>query len=140
MTPDDLAEIHASSMEVPTQWSAADFEDLLAAPGVFLVSAEKGAGFALGRAVLDEAELLTIAVLPSHQRQGLGRKCLARFETAAHDHGAKAAHLEVAASNLAARALYAKCGWTDSGLRRGYYGTAEGRIDAILMQKRLLTA
>ncbi len=94
-------------------------------------------GFALGRVVLDEAELLTIAVAKHTRRQGLGRKCLTDFEAEAARLGARLAHLEVAATNEAALALYSKAGWQQTGMRRAYYKSPEGRIDAILMQKTL---
>lgn len=140
MTPDVLASIHAEAMRIPAPWSARDFEGLLSTTGAFLVPAKQTAGFALGRTVLDEAELLTIAIRTELQRQGFGELCLALFENEAIGKGAVVAHLEVAASNRAARGLYEKCGWTVSGHRRNYYRTADGRIDAILMQKKLILA
>ena len=67
-------------MDVPGPWSACEFSDLLASPGVFLakpppdVRALRGKGpdeasmrlhgFALGRVAADEAELLTIPLIP----------------------------------------------------------------------------
>ena len=75
MTPDALAAIHADAMEVPGPWTAKDFTDLIAAPGTFLVPHPSTNGFALGRVVADEAELLTLAVSPTARRRGLGRWC-----------------------------------------------------------------
>jgi ribosomal-protein-alanine N-acetyltransferase len=48
-------------------------------------------------------------------------------------------HLEVAETNVPAIALYHSAGWQRSGVRKAYYATPEGRIDAILMTKRLLS-
>ena len=127
-------------MQVPAPWSAQDFAELLETKGVFLVpvtSDGTAAGFSLGRVVADEAELLTIAISQTFQRQGLGRACLANFEDAAKDKGAMTLHLEVAETNLAARALYARHGWQQSGLRPAYYRANGTRIDAILMQKQI---
>jgi len=104
--------------------------------GTFLVSKED-VGFALGRIVLDEAELLTLAVKPDAQRQGIGRACLSSFEKTAAEQGALRCHLEVAESNKAARALYGDEGWQETGLRKAYYRSENGRVDAILMMKRL---
>ena len=61
----------------------------------------------------------------------------AAFEAGAAARGAIRAFLEVAAPNTAARALYASAGWQDAGLRKDYYRTPKGNLDAILMDKRL---
>lgn len=139
VTPEQLADIHAQAMEFPAPWSADDFADLLDTKGVFIASTTE-TGFALGRIIQDEAELLTLAILPNHQRQGLGLACLSVFEREAQRRGAALAHLEVAQTNLAARALYERHNWRETGLRRGYFRSAKGRIDAILMQKHLTPA
>ncbi len=144
-------------MTVPTPWNAEEFGGLLETPGMFLVPAPLSApkypgglgaepppvhppGFALGRVVLDEAELLTIAVDPDQQGQGLGRACLKAFEAEAARRGARDLHLEVAETNAPARALYRAAGWQETGCRKAYYKAGEARIDAILMTKRLATA
>jgi [ribosomal protein S18]-alanine N-acetyltransferase len=108
MTPADLARLHAACFTMPRPWGAAEFADLLASPLVFLVA--EPAGFALGRAVADEAELLTLAVDPSARRQGSGRRLLTKFEAEAASRGATSAFLDVAAGNDAARALYLSAG------------------------------
>ena len=123
-------------METPAPWTARDFEDLLAQSGTFLVSASGGVSFALGRVVLDEAELLTLAVDPAHRREGLGRACLLSFEEEAVARGAGKFHLEVAETNMPAIGLYRSAGWTETGRRKAYYKGAKTRIDAILMTKR----
>ena len=149
-------------MEFPAPWSAKDFTELLTSPGVFLSfppsffqkylggsvrraaplssgaatkPAQNLTGFALGRVVLDEAELLTLAVNPDLWRQGIGGACLAAFEAEAQQLGAKRAYLEVAATNDPARNLYLGQGWTETGVRHGYYRHNSGPVDAILMTK-----
>ncbi len=114
-------------------WSGAGLEETLADPNTLAI-VEPPVGFALGRVVLDEVELLLIVIAPEHRRRGAGRALLARFEAAAAARGAEVAHLEVAASNAAARALYAAAGFTPSGLRAGYYRDGD---DAHLLTKRL---
>ena len=139
MTPETLARLHARAMTDQSPWSAPTFEGLLQFPGAILVGGE--AGFALGRVVADEAELLTVAVLPEARRQGIAARCLTRFENTAAAKGARRAFLEVAASNAPARALYESIGYTPIGERPDYYRTPDGaRIDAILMEKTLSTA
>lgn len=139
MTPPDpaaLAALHAVCFSRPRPWSAAEFADLLAAPGALLAALP--GGFALGRAAADQAELLTLAVAPELRRRGLGRQLLAAFEDAARAAGAAEALLEVAEDNAPARALYAAAGWEAQGRRRGYYGpAAAGGGDALILRKRL---
>lgn len=138
-----MAAIHANAMEVPAPWSEADFKDLLSVPGTFVVTAAPSvslAGFSLGLVVSDEVELLTLAVQKDFQRRGIGQNLLHAFEAEGRRSGGKKAFLEVAASNTAAREMYEKSGWTETGLRKAYYRGPDARIDAILMSKRLATA
>jgi [ribosomal protein S18]-alanine N-acetyltransferase len=131
-----MAALHAAAMTTPRPWSEAEFAALLATPGVFATGDARA--FAMGRVVLDEAELLTIATHPDHRRRGLGRATLAAFESAARARGATTAHLEVAADNAPALGLYEAAGYRRTGLRRGYYRTPGGvPEDAILLAKPL---
>jgi len=136
MTPAEMAALHAVCFTTPRPWTTAEFTSLLASPGVFCLSHPQG--FALGRVVLDEAEVLTFAVAPEARRKGFGRRLLQQFDTAAMRRGACAAFLEVSAANTAARALYMGHGFTQTGLRKEYYRTPEGLgIDAIVMARAL---
>ncbi len=131
-----MAALHAAAMTVPRPWTEAEFAALLATPGTFVTG--DATAFALGRAILDEAELLTIATHPDHRRRGRGRACLAAFEAGARARGARTGHLEVAADNAAALALYEGAGWTRAGRRRGYYRGADGTpVDALLLVRAL---
>jgi [ribosomal protein S18]-alanine N-acetyltransferase len=131
-----MAALHAAAMTVPRPWTEAEFAALLSTPGTFATG--DATAFALGRAILDEAELLTIATHPGRRRRGLGRACLAAFEAEARARGARTAHLEVAADNAAALALYEGAGWSRAGLRRGYYRGASGApVDALLLVRAL---
>ena len=133
MTPEALAALHARCFDAaPPPWSARDFENLLADPLTLLVIDD--GGFALGRVIAPEADLLTLAVDPARRRQGLGRALVARLETAAAARGAATMFLEVAATNAPARALYAALGYAQAGLRRGYYGPG---IDALVLRRAL---
>ncbi len=128
--------IHGRAMVVPRAWSAVEFEEMLQSPGC--VHSVHEPGFALGRVVLDEAELLTIAVDPDHQSKGIARLCLNGFHSNAREIGATRALLEVAATNAAARGLYLSAGYFEDGVRKAYYRAPDGlRIDAILMSKAL---
>lgn len=130
--PEALAALHAKVSAAP--WSVQSFARLLADPSSVIVA--QSTGFALGRIILDEAELLQIAVDPAHHRTGLGKALLASFESEACQRGAARLLLEVAATNAPARALYVASGWREDGLRKGYYRGADGaREDAVLMSK-----
>jgi ribosomal-protein-alanine N-acetyltransferase len=133
MTPARMAAIHARAFTDHRPWSDSEFAALLDDPQVFCVA--QGADcFALGRVVLDEAELLTIATDPAAQRQGLARQCLARFLSDCAARGAARVFLEVDAANAPAQALYGVAGFVESGRRKGYYRHADGqRSDAVLM-------
>jgi ribosomal-protein-alanine N-acetyltransferase len=109
-------------------------------PGVWLSLArigEEPAGFALGRVVLDDAELLLLAVKRASQGQGVGRLLLDRFVELAAARGATRLHLEVRDGNQAIR-LYSGCGFTEIGRRKNYYTGRDGQIyDALTLAKRL---
>lgn len=131
-----MAALHADAFTTPRPWTAAEFAALLADPAIFWVTTESG--FALGRAVLDEAEVLTIAVAPAARRQGRGARLMADWLTAARARGAARAFLEVAADNTPAQALYAAQGFAPAGRRKGYYHRPDGqRVDALVLAKTL---
>lgn len=131
-----LARLHAACFVTPRPWTAAELDRLLADPACFLI--ERPAGFVLGRSVLDEAEILTIAVDPAARRQGLGRQLIDAFEAEARARGALTAFLEVAADNLPALALYRASGFVAQGRRPRYYRAPDGSLkDAEIMGKDL---
>lgn len=129
--PADLARLHAAAFRRPRPWSAAEFAALLARPETLLAVAPQG--FALARAVADEAELLTLAVAPEARRCGLGARLLAQVLEAAAARGATALFLEVGTDNAAARALYARAGFAEAGRRRGYHDGS----DALILRRAL---
>jgi ribosomal-protein-alanine N-acetyltransferase len=131
MRAEDLARLHAACFTTPRPWSAAEFADFQASPLCFLL--EEPAGFVLGRVIADEAELLTLAVAPQARRQGIGARLVAAFAAQATRRGAETAFLEVAASNAAAQALYARTGWTLAGRRKRYYHAPDGTAEDALV-------
>lgn len=111
-------------------WPEASIAALFENSCVFGFLSEAG-GVVIARAVADEAEILTIGVVPAARRRGLGRKLLDAAMTEAARRGAVSMFLEVAAENAAALALYARAGFGPAGRRPGYYGA--GR-DAVLLR------
>jgi ribosomal-protein-alanine N-acetyltransferase len=79
----------------------------------------------------DEAEILSLAVLPSERRRGIANALLAACEHAWRTAGVRGAWLEVRRDNRGALLLYERRGWTDAGLRRGYY---DDGTDAVVMR------
>ncbi|MEI6984946.1 MAG: GNAT family N-acetyltransferase [Rhodospirillaceae bacterium] len=101
------------------------------------VSTQMAAGFILCRAAGDEAEILTLAVLPEKRRRGLGYRLLADGLAGAAARGARTMFLEVAEDNIAALALYAGAGFIPVGRRPGYYISAGRSIAATVMARSL---
>lgn len=89
------------------------------------------AGLVLWGRVLDEAEILTIAVLPPWRRRGIGGLLLRAALAAVAEAGAVSMFLEAAADNLAALALYERHDFQRIGLRKGYYAG----VDAVTMRR-----
>jgi ribosomal-protein-alanine N-acetyltransferase len=85
--------------------------------------------------VADEAEILTVGVVPAARRQGIGRLLLADLLAHAGERGARQVYLEVRVDNAAAIALYESDGFAGVGLRRGYY--ANGQVDGVTMHRAL---
>ena len=79
----------------------------------------------------EQVDMIDLRVLASERRQGFGRQLLWASLTALGDVSAVA--LEVRSSNAAARALYQSLGFSETGARRNYYSTPDGREDAVLM-------
>lgn len=136
MTPEELAILHARAFAGQGRpWSAAEFAELLSSGPVFAVGEDTG--FALGRVVAGEAELLTIATAPEVQGRGIGKKTLSAFENEAFARGAVRVFLDVAQDNDPAIRLYLGAGYVEVARRAAYYRRPDGsRTDAILMEKR----
>jgi len=95
------------------------------------------AGFVLTRHVLDEEELLLIAVVPGVRRRGVGSALIEHLFAAARTRGTTRVFLEMRRGNPAIH-LYHKFGFEPIGERRNYYRMANGeRIDAITFAKSI---
>lgn len=95
-------------------------------------------GFSLTRRVVDEAELMLVAVLPSERGRGLGRRLVEGAMHKARQRGARRMFLEVRDGNAPALRLYESLGFSAAGRRQNYYmGAAGERFDAITMRRDL---
>lgn len=119
-------------------WSAAQLLATLAMPGCWgrlALSGGQAVGFSLCRAVMDEVELLLIAVAPQLRRQGAGSRLLIRAQEDALARGGSMLFLEVREDNDAARCLYEATGFAVIGRRADYYAGKDGsRRAAITMR------
>lgn len=130
---DALAAIHRHAFPPGEEWSRDAFATQLAMPGVFGLVDPRG-GLILARIAADEAEILTLAVLPAMRRHGVGRALLGAALDHASACGAVAAFLEVAEANGPARHLYEILGFETVGHRVGYYGPGN---DAVVLRRAL---
>lgn len=135
----DLREVlHIERRSFTIPWSDATFRGLLRRQSATLLVAET-AGKVVGYAALwfaaEEAELGDLAVLPELRGRGFGRRLLDGALAEAARRGARQVYLEVRESNVAARRLYERAGFTTAGVRADYY--SEPKEDAILMTRRL---
>ncbi len=130
-----MAWLHAAGFD--RGWSREEFADLMETPGAVAVIAGKGStaeGFAIAQVAADEAEMLAIAVATDFQRQGLGKALVARLEEECAAEGAETMYLDVSENHHAARVLYDRAGYRETGRRKAYY--ADG-ADALSLSKSL---
>jgi ribosomal-protein-alanine N-acetyltransferase len=136
---DGAAALHAGCFD--DAWSAAAIAAVLATPGSFgllSITSDTPSGFLLARIAADEAEILSIGVLPAWRRRGIARALLAAAAVHAADSGARRLFLEVAADNPAARGLYLREGFAQVGRRPCYYRRGTGAIDALILARALV--
>ncbi len=130
------------SLAYPFPWSRKLFEDCLGKPSytcwVFKHN-NSFSGYLISSSAAGEAHILNLCVHPNLQGKGWGRKLLAEAEWIARQHRADTCFLEVRVSNLAALHLYESSGYNEIGRRKKYYPAKNGREDAIVMAKVLIT-
>ena len=131
-----LARIHATSFSDP--WDHDVIGAFLRSPEVVgLIAQTPPAAFGLCRRIVDEAEVLTLAVAPDHRRRGVGGALVESMADWAGSSGAKALFLEVARDNDAGLALYRAAGFAEVGVRRAYYSRPTGAMDALVLRRDL---
>lgn len=140
-----IAAIHAESFAIG--WDRSEIERMILdghVTDVMISRAPIGevvTGFAISRVVLDEAELLTIALDSEVRGRGFSESLLDRHSQRVRQAGATSHFLEVADANEPALALYRKLGFVEIGRRKGYYPNAKGvgaaRHDALTMRRDL---
>ena len=117
-------------------WTLKQFQDAVTAYQSTVIEVQgQVAGFCILQPVLDEANLLLMAIDPAQQGQGLGYQLLEASVTMLKNNPVQI-FLEVRESNQAAIKLYEKSGFHQIDLRKNYYPNANGsREHAIIMVK-----
>ena len=80
-----------------------------------------------------DLEVQQLVVMPAWRRRGVGSIIMQRIFSCAQQQAALALHLEVRSSNHPAIALYQRYGFSQVGIRRNYYKSADRREDALLL-------
>jgi len=133
VNPEEFAKTHAQTFPAGKCWTVADFETYFARD--MTVVGGDATSFVIGTALLDEAEILTVATAPERQRKGLARAALQDFISQCRARGVTCIFLEVADDNHPAIAFYTHTGFAQVGRRQGYYRRENGLSrDALIMQ------
>lgn len=142
MRGDDLdVVVEIENATQPSPWAKTVFNDCLRG-GYDCQVIERDRiviGFQIVSRVLDESHLLNIAVAPAFQRRGIAWAVLRELEQQCREKSSSVIYLEVRESNAAARVLYERLGYLETGLRKAYYRTPGGRENAVLMMLELTT-
>jgi [ribosomal protein S18]-alanine N-acetyltransferase len=127
-TAADLPAIRAleQAAETAAHWSARDYDSLFApdAPKrLALVAEEHGrlCAFIIANCATNDWEIENVVVAPTFRHQGIATQLIRQIVQRAQAVHATSVLLEVRESNLAARQLYTKAGFTEAGRRPGYY-------------------
>jgi ribosomal-protein-alanine N-acetyltransferase len=140
MQPEDIPAVMAMEEDSLEAWSITHLEDELSQQAGFQFVArdafsEKLLAVVCGRIAADEGEILKLVVNRSVRQQGIGARLLNFCLDYCQAQGVKYCYLELRPSNEAARQVYQKCGFYQTGIRKNYYSSPTE--DAILMQREL---
>jgi ribosomal-protein-alanine N-acetyltransferase len=91
-------------------------------------------GFLIAASHGNVGYIVTIDVMETHRRAGVGSALLAEIERRLGNGGVRRVELQTATNNEAGVAFWRRHGYRTSGVTRGYY---LGRIDAYEMFKEL---
>ena len=94
---------------------------------------ETVAGYVGSQTVMDESDMMNVAVHPDCRRQGIAEELVNALTDALREKESRCLTLEVRASNEPAKKLYEKLGFVSVGLRKNYYRNP--REDALILRK-----
>ncbi len=142
MGHDDLSmvsDIERRSYEFP--WSHGVFRDCLLA-GYYCLALERDGrvvGYGILSVAAGEAHILNLCVDPNYRSHGYGEQLLDAILAQSRAAHVREIFLEVRPSNVTALALYRKKGFHKVARRPAYYQASEGREDAAVLAKKLLS-
>ena len=131
-----VADIEQRAITAP--WTLAQLQEEIDAVNGMALVADDGAslcGYAFFRICPPESELLHVVVAPEWRRQNVASSLLRHGFTALSDMGCTDCFLEVRQSNMAARSLYERIGFFQTGTRKHYYHQPDE--DALLLSRNL---
>ena len=116
-----VAEIEKLCFSSP--WSEESLKLLLDEKNAGFVAEIDGITVAYGGivTVLDEGQITNIATHPDYRRRGLAKAIMEAIDLFSAENGIVYLSLEVREQNIAARSLYASCGWQEAGVRKNFY-------------------
>ena len=94
---------------------------------------ERVAGYIGSQTVMGESDMMNVAVHPDYRRRGIAQRLVNALVEALVAGESHCLTLEVRDSNESARALYAKLGFRQVGLRKNYYRNP--KEDALILRK-----
>ena len=94
---------------------------------------DKVAGYVGSQTVMDETDMMNVAVHPDYRRKGIAEALVISLVEALREKGSHCLTLEVRASNAPAIGLYEKLGFRQIGLRKNYYHNP--KEDALILRK-----
>ena len=125
MNKDHVAQIASLERQCfADPWSEGSIASELDNPlSLWLVAEQDGAvcGYVGSQTVLDETDMMNIAVRPDCRRHGIAAALIDELIVRLKERGSHILRLEVRVSNAPAIALYDSLGFTQLGLRKNYY-------------------
>ena len=94
---------------------------------------ENVAGYVGSQTVIDESDIMNVAVAPAYRRRGIAGALLTELQKRLCANGVHSLTLEVRASNSPAIALYEALGYVQVGRRPNYYH--KPKEDALILRK-----
>ncbi len=130
-----LSAIHRESF--PMYWDISAFNDFFSAAGTRAL-AVGGAAMIVFRQAGEQADIITLAVLPGMRRKGYGRALVLACLSCLRESGAESVFLDVEDGNQPAIRLYESLGFVFVRRRKLYYRQKDGSYTDALVMKKLL--
>lgn len=132
-----VAELEARCFSRP--WTKAGFEDALRMDGPVFLVAKDSDGMILGYCGMytspGEGEITNVAVLEQQRGSGIATALMKQLKKRSLELGVNTIFLEVRVTNEPAIGLYKQEGFTECGIRKGFY--SDPKEDALVMKCEL---